>query len=181
MCNPPGGDWSGLSIIENNYENRWLSLPRVSDAGRAKRPDHLLEIFGVFRPPLLLSIESKEQSSDLETDVGTRLVTYVRELMSFVPSVKRRIRPNVEEWQWGDNIVDFDRFETMSAAAYLRGRTEVAFNRNCEILFVMNPLTDSNNLKWNIDIIPSTQRSQTLKEFILQQYMASGDRQFLLR
>lgn len=37
MCNPPGGDWSGISLIENNYEYRWLSLPRVSGAN-SKRP-----------------------------------------------------------------------------------------------------------------------------------------------
>jgi hypothetical protein len=56
MCNPPGGDWSGFSVIDGNYENRWLSLPRVSDVVSGKRPDHILEIFGVFDKPLLLSV-----------------------------------------------------------------------------------------------------------------------------
>ncbi|MEA3341199.1 MAG: hypothetical protein U9R15_14645, partial [Chloroflexota bacterium] len=42
MCNPPGGDWSGLSILnfETGEEFRWTSLPRVSGAG-GKRPDHV--------------------------------------------------------------------------------------------------------------------------------------------
>lgn len=36
MCNPPGGDWSGFSILQGSEEHRWLSLPRVSGFG--KRP-----------------------------------------------------------------------------------------------------------------------------------------------
>ena len=66
MCNPPGGDWSGLSIYYGDYEVRWLSLPRVSEEVNGKRPDHVLELFGVFDRPVLLSIESKEKSSNLE-------------------------------------------------------------------------------------------------------------------
>ena len=58
MCNPPGGDWSGLSVLYNNHEVRWLSLPRVSKEVDGKRPDHVLELFGVFDRPVLLSIES---------------------------------------------------------------------------------------------------------------------------
>ncbi len=46
MCNPPGGDWSGMSIISENCEYRWLSLPRVSSDG--KRPDHVLQLFDVL-------------------------------------------------------------------------------------------------------------------------------------
>jgi hypothetical protein len=50
MCNPPGGDWSGLSVIYGKHEVRWLSLPRVSEEVDGKRPDHVLELFGVFDP-----------------------------------------------------------------------------------------------------------------------------------
>ena len=40
MCNPPGGDWSGISFRWDGTESehRWLTLPRVSAEG-AKRPD----------------------------------------------------------------------------------------------------------------------------------------------
>lgn len=58
MCNPPGGDWSGLSVLCGDYEVRWLSLPRVSEEVNGKRPDHVLEIFGAFEKPVLLTIES---------------------------------------------------------------------------------------------------------------------------
>lgn len=184
MCNPPGGDWSGFSVISSDYENRWLSLPRVSDVVSGKRPDHIIEVFGVFEKPLLLSIESKEKSSDLESDVGTKLVTYIEKLMSFVPSAKRRITPSNEEWQWGDEMVSFESFETISAAAYLKRYAETpeaVFTKNCEILFVMNPLINNRRIGWEIEIFPSTERSEKLKSFIIEKYVNSGDGQYIFK
>lgn len=184
MCNPPGGDWSGFSIIDGDFENRWLSLPRVSDVVNGKRPDHILEFFGVFARPLLLAIESKEKSADLEADVGIKLVTYIEKLMDFIPSAKRRIRPVMEEWKWGDSQVCFHNFEIMSAAAYLKKYAEpscVVFKKECEILFVMNPIMEYMRIGWEIEIIPSTERSEILKKFIIACYNMSGDKQFILK
>ena len=183
MCNPPGGDWSGFSVLDECWENRWLSLPRVSDFVNGKRPDHILEIFGVFEKPALLSIESKEKSVDLEADVGTKLVTYISKIMNFVPSAKRRISPRVGEWQWGDSKVNFHDFITISAAAYLKQYAEsvpTVFGKNCEILFVMAPLMTGKDIGWEIEIIPSTKRSTILKSFIIDKYNATGNEQFIL-
>ena len=99
MCNPPGGDWSGFSILDGNSEKRWLSLPRVSNDIDGKRPDHIIELFGVFEKPLLISIESKEKSIDLEPDVGSRLINYLKRLMDFIPNVERIIRPGIGSWR----------------------------------------------------------------------------------
>lgn len=184
MCNPPGGDWSGFSILDGDYEARWVSLPRVSDIVNGKRPDHILQLFGVFEKPLLLSIESKEKSCDLEDDVGTRLVTYIKKLMSYIPSAKRRILPTVSEWERGDYIVDFNEFETISAAAYLKRyaeQEELVFEKNCEILFVMEPIMTERKIGWEIEIIPSTERSKILKEFIINKYNNTSDNQFSFR
>lgn len=184
MCNPPGGDWSGFSIINrDNYENRWLSLPRESKFIDGKRPDHILQLFGVFDKPLLLSVESKERSDDLEVDVGTKLVTYIKKLMSYTPSAKRQLHP-LSAWEWCDRKVCFDDFETISAAAYLKKYAEPSadvFKKNCEILFVMNPILTERKIGWEIEIIPSTKRSQILKDFIIEQYNATGDSQFILK
>ena len=183
MCNPPGGDWSGFSVINDNYENRWLSLPRVSDVVNGKRPDHILELFGIFDRPLLLSIESKERSADLETNVGTKLVAYIRKLMEYVPSAKREIYPSEGEWRWGDRRIDFNSFETISAAAYLRKYAEpenIVFRKNCEILFIMDPVMRKNKIGWEIEIIPSTDRAAVVKDFIIDKYNASGDTQFVI-
>jgi len=81
MCNPPGGDWSGLSVILNNTEYRWLSLPRVSPD--CKRPDHLIELFDVQNKPILLVVESKDRKQDLESDIGLQLKGYLDFLFSF--------------------------------------------------------------------------------------------------
>lgn len=184
MCNPPGGDWSGFSVIYENCENRWLSLPRVSDVVSGKRPDHILEIFGVFDKPLLLSVESKEKSSDLETDVGIKLITYMKRLMDYVPSAKRKIFPEPTEWQWGNKKVPFSSFETISAAAYLKKYAEPAvsvFAKKCEVLFVTNPIMTGEKIGWEIEIIPSTKRSKTLKEFILHNYSTTGNSEFFFK
>ncbi len=184
MCNPPGGDWSGFSVLNNGYENRWLSLPRESDIVSGKRPDHIIEMFGVFEKPLLLSVESKERSVDLEADVGTKLVAYIEALMGFVPSAKRQTSPAIGQWRWGDELVDFSDFETISAAAYLKKhaeRPDTVFKKNCEILFVMNPIHDGKRNGWEIEIIPSTHRSEILKQFIIVQHGRSGDKQFILK
>lgn len=183
MCNPPGGDWSGFSVIEKNIENRWLSLPRVSDIIDGKRPDHVLELFNVFDKPILLSIESKEKSVDLESDVGTKLVTYIKRLMDFIPSAKRQVKPSIKEWKWGDNKVDSKQFEIISAAAYLKKYAEASekvFKKNCEILFVMDPICNGTKIGWEIEIIPSTERGKIIKNFIINKYKDSNNEEFTI-
>lgn len=90
MCNPPGGDWSGVSFIwtQEDGEHRWLTLPRVTARG-AKRPDHVFGIFGLDDAAICLCIESKERASDLEANIGSRLVTYTRALFERKPSISR--------------------------------------------------------------------------------------------
>lgn len=168
MCNPPGGDWSGLSVLYNNHEVRWLSLPRVSKEVDGKRPDHVLELFGVFDRPVLLSIESKERSSDLETNVGEGLINYIRNLMNYVPNVERLIHPLLGAWTQSEYLVDFNAFEVISAAAYLRGSAQAnrtVFERsNCDMLFIMEPVEHG----WEIEIVTATRSAEILKEFICE-------------
>ena len=87
------------------------------------------------------------------------------------------------EWQWGDSKVNFHDFITISAAAYLRNYAEPApavFGKNCEILFVMDPLMTDRKIGWEVEIIPSTKRSTILKSFIIDKYNATGNGQFIL-
>ena len=184
MCNPPGGDWSGFSIIDGIYEKRWLSLPRVSSVISGKRPDHILQISAGTDKPVLLSIESKEKSSDLEQDVGTKLVTYIKAIMKYTPSVQRDLSTKDQNWERGSKKADFNSFETISVAAYLRKYAQdasIVFATNCEILFVLEPLMNTEITGWEIEIIPSTERSQLLKDFIINQYISTGDNQFILK
>jgi hypothetical protein len=96
MCNPPGGDWSGISIVnfDNGHEFRWTSLPRVSGED-TKRPDHLIQ-FKLNNS--LLAIESKEDSKDLETGIGPRLILYIKKLLKSVPTAFRIKR----DGDWGE-------------------------------------------------------------------------------
>lgn len=174
MCNPPGGDWSGLSVLYGDYEVRWLSLPRVSEEIEGKRPDHVLELFGVFERPVLLSIESKECSFDLEENVGEGLVNYIRNLMDYIPNVERRFFPRAQEWVRSESFVDFDAFKIVSAAAYLRGsaqKNRIVFERsNCDMLFIMEPVEHG----WEIEIVAATHRAEVLKGFICEKIEESG-------
>lgn len=161
LCNPPGGDWSGISIIDKGIEKRWLSLPRVSEEIDGKRPDHIIELFNIFDKPLLLSIESKEKSSDLETDVGTSLINYIKHLMNYVPNVEmdKSLR-----WKQSKSIVKFNDYKALSAAAYLKkdaqDHSAVFNNTNCDMLFVMTPEQDG----WVIELIFKDKSCRIIKE-----------------
>ena len=180
MCNPPGGDWSGFSVLENNSEKRWLSLPRVSDEIDGKRPDHIIEVFNAFDKPVLLSIESKERSADLEENVGTRLITYVEHLMNYIPNVERKNSSNAR-WVRGSRPANTNNFIMVSAAAYLKDSAQsnsiVHANSNCDMLFVMSPLTAG----WRIDITTFTSTADRLKAYLKQMVSSASDNSIDLR
>lgn len=118
MCNPPGGDWSGISLLipDRSLELRWLSLPRVTSRG-AKRPDHVFEIFGIHRLPIVLAIESKERPSLVEKKIGQRLIKYVNDLISTLPSVQRA-NPH-DPWKHATATLPPDSVQFASAAAFI--------------------------------------------------------------
>jgi hypothetical protein len=91
MCNPPGGDWSGLSIFDpgSAREYRWTSLPRVS-GDDTKRPDHVAQFLPTETGhPALLTIESKTRSADLESGIGPRMTRYLTNLLQGPATVLR--------------------------------------------------------------------------------------------
>ncbi len=111
MCNPPGGDWSGISLKVNQKEYRWLTLPRVSASG-SKRPDHVIQI----NEGLVLTIESKDYLRNLENDIGERLNQYCIDLFSSPPSC---VKSTGEEWS--DHVDGFllPTITYVSAAAFI--------------------------------------------------------------
>ncbi len=116
MCNPPGGDWSGLSISDviTGEQFRWTSLPRVSSTG--KRPDHVIQILADGTRSYLLSIESKSRASDLEEMIGPSLKEYTRQLVATPPTIQRV--PG-QEWQlWPGRETLPQRFTQLSGGAF---------------------------------------------------------------
>jgi hypothetical protein len=90
MCNPPGGDWSGISVQSSADSEifKWTSLPRVSGED-SKRPDHIIFFYG---PPLAaLVLESKEAGASLESGIGPKLARYLQDLVAVVPNVSRAV------------------------------------------------------------------------------------------
>jgi hypothetical protein len=119
LCNPPGGDWSGISLIDTNkLEHRWMSLPRVSVD--AKRPDHIFQISKSGKEYLLI-IESKENLNGLikdQVNLGVGLIKYVTDLISYPASA---IKDNESNWNRNNELIKFNQTydEIFSVAAFI--------------------------------------------------------------
>lgn len=174
MCNPPGGDWSGLSVRLNDCEYRWLSLPRVSNTN--KRPDHIAELFIPDGKPILFVVESKECGNDLEQDISVKLKGYIYWLMSFYPSVKKA---NGDEWCDAVDSVDVDNFNIISVGAYIDDtrydNQKILQNSKCDLLFLLTP--DAKNNFWKIEILASAESKEAdkIKRILLDQLAQEQD------
>ena len=118
LCNPPGGDWSGISLQTSDRVKtvRWLSLPRVSGE-HAKRPDHIFQIYTEGEKPIVLIIESKDFAKRIEDHIGTRLKEYVNDLLSSVPSAEKNHQDG--RWIQAKDHVSKEQFQMASATAFI--------------------------------------------------------------
>lgn len=159
ICNPPGGDWSGLSLKYNNTEYRWLSLPRVSDE---KRPDHVVEFCIDKQKPYLLIMESKEKASDLEINIGERLSNYVAWLLKSVPNVEYA----EDLWKKSNRLISYNNFQPITCGSFI-STVSVDYkylleSSNCEIIFSCIP----HGNKWNLEIF--YKNKETVSQFIAE-------------
>jgi hypothetical protein len=116
LCNPPGGDWSGISVLDydTNDEFRWTSLPRVSAIG-GKRPDHVIQ-FLEGQAIYSLVIESKGRAQDLEENIGVHLAQYITDLFSNPPTA---FKENERDWQlYEKKDVPIKPFTIISGGAF---------------------------------------------------------------
>ena len=168
MCNPPGGDWSGLSVRLKDCEYRWLSLPRVSNDN--KRPDHVAELFIPSGKPILFVVESKERGNDLEKDIGSRLKDYIHWLMGFVPSVCKK---DGGEWCNAERRIAPEDFDIISAGAYIHDsrydNQKILETSKCDLLFLFMP--DAKNGFWTINILANVESkyANTIQQFLWTQ------------
>lgn len=121
LCNPPGGDWSGISyFISENEEIRWTSLPRVSIVSSVggKRPDHVIQVRSA-NGDTIYSIESKRTAKDLEDDIGIYLKVYVERLFD-TPPTARRLKQKA--WSaFSQTEVDIQVSRLISVGAFIYG------------------------------------------------------------
>lgn len=114
FCNPPGGDWSGISYFtSDNKEYRWTSLPRVSSTG-GKRPDHIIQV-QKKSGDIFLSIESKGIGSNLEDEIGVNLKKYINDIYQKIPTA---IKSN-KEWKNNSNSVIIQQYSIISIGTFL--------------------------------------------------------------
>ena len=136
LCNPPGGDWSGISyFVSADEEYRWTSLPRVSAVG-GKRPDHIIQVKGKNKD-IFFSIESKLRGRDLETNIGTKLKTYIEVLFQDLPTAFRSA--NIDWRLFEGKKIPMRNYTIVSVGAYafegvdemkrqmIRGKLDVVF------------------------------------------------------
>ncbi len=168
LCNPPGGDWSGVSVLTQGMERelRWLSLPRVSGV-ESKRPDHVLQIFGVRDIPILLAIESKESHGSVEARIGQRLKNYMSNLLSSPASIERE-NGRRAEWKHSEVSLGSDDFLYASAAASLFGNDsdlkKVMERANTDLQIGLRFSTDTNQCQ--VHLLPGTDLGESIAEFI---------------
>lgn len=155
FCNPPGGDWSGISIPDTlNFsygtEFRWLTLPRVSK--NSKRPDHITILFDLLNKPIIICTESKEYARDLESNIGPALKKYINDLLLYTPSVERRI--GSEEWVISSSKVNATDFIFATIGCFFAPSTfdlsTIASKCNCDILIGFE--IDASTLRCKVQI-----------------------------
>ena len=171
FCNPPGGDWSGISLqtVDRRRELRWLSLPRVT--GRdSKRPDHVLQLFGVAGgPPVVLAIESKRDAASLRKEgaIGQRLEKYLSDLVRLPASVERG--PGIgDPWQELSTEVRWSEFSYVSAVAFLmRNETELVEIGNVSRSDLQIGLVfDQGSGECVVHLLPRTDTAAGVAEFV---------------
>lgn len=169
FCNPPGGDWSGISLINNNdpeigTEFRWLTLPRVSDS---KRPDHITVLFNLFEKPLIICTESKELPRNLEPNIGPALTKYIFDLLSYPPSVERQLNSDV--WTISTSTVSVSDFACASIGCFFVPSnfdlSTISSKCNCDVLIRFN--IDSSTSRCKVQIKGFSSIGNTLAEYLI--------------
>lgn len=114
FCNPPGGDWSGISFFKNGKEYKWTSLPRVSE--RSKRPDHIFQIERKGRL-IFVPIESKGYGKDLENNIGNSLKDYIKDLFNSEPTAFKS--SDKANWKFFEGTIGEVKYSMISVGAFL--------------------------------------------------------------
>ena len=168
LCNPPGGDWSGISLLtgDKDKELRWLSLPRVSGS-ETKRPDHVLQLFGLGPTPIIFAIESKETPRSVEKGIGPRLKAYISNLLGSSASIERENSDN-GIWQHSDMSIGSEDVQYASAAAFLmRDKADLRrVKEKAEADLQMGVWFSSDGALCEIHLLPSTVIGKDIAELI---------------
>ena len=168
FCNPPGGDWSGISLINNinptvGTEFRWLTLPRVSNS---KRPDHITVLFNLLEKPLIICTESKELARSLETNIGPALTKYIYDLLSYRPSVERPLDSDI--WTISTSLIDASDFMCASIGCFFAPPnfdfSSISRKCNCDVLIGFS--VDSSTSRCKVQVEGFSNVGDTLAHYL---------------
>jgi hypothetical protein len=116
---------------------------------------------------IILSIESKDRSYDLETNVGIQLKQYIKYLSTFIPSCEKSING---DWSISSRKISLNPSNIVSVAAFIDSGSEDYDNIHrlsaCDLIFALSPT----EVGWNIKIInymSDNSKYTQLKELIL--------------
>lgn len=167
LCNPPGGDWSGIEFSSGNLEPkyRWPSLPRVSRSGTI-RPDHVYVIYGHGRSPVCLCIESKERAKLLKPNIGRDIVEYVKDILCSSPSSYRK--NSNDSWSSCMSKWECPDIKFLSAGAYIGSPRDLSLESSqpldLDLQVGIEILEDGR--KCNVNLIGITKHGQALVEYL---------------
>lgn len=124
FSNPPGGDWSGISILKDGFEYRWISLPRAPE--NVKRPDHIFQI----DKNTLLSIESKDYYRTLirnEKNVGSHMIDYLEKLL-FPRPINSIRKIGKKYYSQFNKIIQLDHLTQLTSATFIsKSDSDISF------------------------------------------------------
>ena len=159
-------------LTENlEKELRWVSLPRVSntlvDGAKGKRPDHVLQIFGMDKIPVILALESKELAKAVENNIGSRLIAYMKDLLRYKANAERDNKHNAE-WRQSNTLLDISGFKFASGVAFIIHRdsdiSNVEIKANADI--ILGLCFKNNATICEIQIIPCTDVGTEIADFL---------------
>ncbi len=167
MCNPPGGDWSGVSLQppDRSLELRWLSLPRVSGED-TKRPDHVFQLFGVGSKPIIFSVESKETANSVEARIGPRLSKYIANLIASPASVERS---GHHPWVHSTHSLNPDDFIFASGAAFIPNSVSqiTSVIKKAEVDVILAYTFQAGGMSCEIRLIPNGNLGEVVCNYIV--------------
>ena len=155
LCNPPGGDWSRISLLSETGKSLyiWNTLPRVRDEN--KLPDFVVQaIVPEARNSFVLSIESKDRPRNLELDIGHRMNQFVEWLTSEIqPSLSKDV---AGEKNMHEELADFVLVNAVATSFHPQDSTETILGiwEKCKCDFCMNFVGVGNSVRLEIFVNP---------------------------
>ncbi len=134
LCNPPGGDWSRIQFKDFtiNKTFTWNTLPRVR--GKEKLPDFVVQYHR--NKDLIFSIESKDNPTNLEINIGERMNNFMKWIFSEVDPSFNSLSDSKNEKFVKENFEFISCVASSFNPEQSQSKVQDLFNKcNCDFIF----------------------------------------------